>query len=320
MSRYDGAMTPSEGRLRIGELARRTGTSPALLRAWEQRYGIIEPQRSAGGTRLYSERDQERVGAMQGHMAEGLSAAQAARAALAGEAPQASRPLAVAAHGPATSELGTSASALRSALARLDRELAEQALDRLLASFTFETVASEVLLPYLADVGARWQGGEAAIAEEHLATHVLRGRMLALAHGFGPARGAGAVLACPPREQHDVALLILAVALERLGWRVALLGANTPVASIVQAADMLDADCVVVAITMPGDLSEVADELKGLAASRLLLLAGPAADDALAQQVEATVLPGDPIAAAAALEGQLTPERRRLAVGRIGPA
>ena len=234
--------------------------------------------------------------------------------------PEAAGPSPEAADGPATSELDASARTLRSALARLDRELAEQALDRLLASFTFETVASEVLLPYLADVGARWQHGEATIAEEHLATHVLRARLLALTHGFGPARGARAVLACPPREQHDIALLILAVALERRGWRVALLGANTPVASIVQAAELLDADCVVVSITMPGQLSETTDELKGLASSRLLLLAGPAVNDRLAQQIEATVLAGDPIAAAAALEDQITPERRRAAAGAVGPA
>jgi len=313
-------MTVTEGRLRIGELARRTGASPAVLRAWEQRYGIIEPQRSPGGTRLYSERDQERIHTMQAHMADGLSAAQAARAALAGRAPRGIRSLAGAADGPAASELDASARTLRSALATLDRELAEQALDRLLVSFTFETVASEVLLPYLADVGARWQHGEATIAEEHLATHVLRGRLLALTHGFGPARGARAVLACPPREQHDIALLILAVALERRGWRIALLGANTPVASIVQAAELLDADCVVVSITMPGQLSAIADELKGLASSRLLLLAGPAVNDRLAQQIGATVLAGDPIAAATALEDQITAERRRAAAGAVGPA
>ena len=97
-------MTVTEGRLRIGELARRTGASPAVLRAWEQRYGIIEPQRSPGGTRLYSERDEERIHTMQAHMADGLSAAQAARAALAGRAPRGSRSLATAANGPAASQ------------------------------------------------------------------------------------------------------------------------------------------------------------------------------------------------------------------------
>ena len=313
-------MTVTEGRLRIGELARRTGASPAVLRAWEQRYGIIEPQRSPGGTRLYSERDQERIHTMQAHMADGLSAGQAARAALAGRAPRSTRSLAGAADAPAASELDASARTLRSALARLDRELAEQALDRLLASFTFETVASEVLLPYLADVGACWQRGEATVAEEHVATHVLRARLLALTHGFGPGRGARAVLACPPREQHDIALLMLAGALERRGWRVVLLGANTPVASIVQAADVLDADCVVVSVTMPVEPSEIVDELKGLASSRRLLLAGPAADDRLAQQTRATIVASDPITAAAALEDQLTPKRPRFAARADGPA
>jgi hypothetical protein len=162
---------------------------------------------------------------MQAHMADGLSAAQAARAALAGRAPRGSRSLAGAADGPAASELDAPARTLRSALTRLDRELAEQALDRLLAAFTFETVISEVLL-YLADVGA---------------------------------------------------------------------------------------------VTMPVELSEIVDELKGLASSRRLLLAGPAAYDRLAQQIGATILASDPITAAAALEDQLTPKRPRFAAGADGP-
>ena len=71
---------PVERRLRIGELARRTGTSPELLRAWEQRYGLFDPARTASGYRLYSAADEQRVRAMRARLAEGMSAAQAARA------------------------------------------------------------------------------------------------------------------------------------------------------------------------------------------------------------------------------------------------
>jgi methanogenic corrinoid protein MtbC1 len=71
---------------------------------------------------------------------------------------------------------------------------------------------------------------------------------------------------------------------------------------------------------MPVELSEIVDELKGIASSRRLLLAGPAADDRLAQQIGATIVASDPITAAAALEDQLTPERRRAAAGAVGPA
>src|SRR5207342_1697878 len=69
--------------LRIGGLRRRKGVSDHVLRAWESRYGLLQPVRSAGGFRLYSEADERRVRRMQAHLADGLSAAEAARAALA---------------------------------------------------------------------------------------------------------------------------------------------------------------------------------------------------------------------------------------------
>ena len=66
------------GALRIGELSRRTGVSPELLRAWERRYGLLQPTRSTGGLRLYAPADLARVQAMQQHLAEGFAAAEAA--------------------------------------------------------------------------------------------------------------------------------------------------------------------------------------------------------------------------------------------------
>nr|MDQ3821666.1 MerR family transcriptional regulator [Actinomycetota bacterium] len=65
------------GQLRIGELSRRSGVSPELLRAWERRYSLLRPTRSRGGLRLYSPDDLERVRAMRVHLAEGLGAAEA---------------------------------------------------------------------------------------------------------------------------------------------------------------------------------------------------------------------------------------------------
>src|SRR3954451_9454012 len=74
-----------DGVLRIGELSKRAGVSPQLLRAWEHRYGLLQPERSSGGLRLYSAADVERVQLMRRHLADGLAAAQAAALALGGE-------------------------------------------------------------------------------------------------------------------------------------------------------------------------------------------------------------------------------------------
>jgi MerR family transcriptional regulator, light-induced transcriptional regulator len=50
------AQAPESG-LTIGELARRTEVSPAVLRMWETRHGFPEPRRLSSGHRRYSEND-----------------------------------------------------------------------------------------------------------------------------------------------------------------------------------------------------------------------------------------------------------------------
>src|SRR5947208_2167401 len=68
--------------VRIGELSRRVGVSAHVLRAWQSRYGLLQPVRSDGGFRLYSGADELRIRRMQAHLAAGLSAAEAAQAVL----------------------------------------------------------------------------------------------------------------------------------------------------------------------------------------------------------------------------------------------
>jgi DNA-binding transcriptional MerR regulator len=61
--------------LRIGEVARRAGVTTATLRAWEARYGLVPPARTAGGQRLYREADVGRVQAVRRLVDQGWSVA-----------------------------------------------------------------------------------------------------------------------------------------------------------------------------------------------------------------------------------------------------
>jgi DNA-binding transcriptional MerR regulator len=142
-------MTLAPGLLRIGELSRRTGVAPELLRAWERRYGLLRPSRSSGGFRLYSAGDEQRIELMREHLRRGLAAAEAARLAVEGAAERAGEDAADA------SVLQTEATRLRAALDGFDERSAQAALDALLSAFTPETVLSEVLLPYLSELGDR---------------------------------------------------------------------------------------------------------------------------------------------------------------------
>src|ERR1700758_4331712 len=135
--------------LRIGELSRRLGVSDHVLRAWESRYGLLQPVRSAGGFRLYSEADESRVRRMQAYLGEGLSAAEAARAVLGednGTQAETGRAAGPQGGAPAASELSGD---LRRALAAFDEPAAQAVLDRLVSDLTLTAVLRDVVLPYL---------------------------------------------------------------------------------------------------------------------------------------------------------------------------
>ena len=278
--------------LRIGELSRRLGVSDHVLRAWESRYGLLQPVRTAGGFRLYSEADERRVRRMQAHLARGLSAAQAARAALGEDNEDSRDPDRAPA---AASELY---GALRRALDAFDETAAQAVLDRLVADFSLATTLREIILPYLAELGVRWEQGTASIAQEHFASNIIHGRLAGLARGWGNGHGPLAVLACPPDELHDLPLMIFGIVLNRTGWRIHFLGTSTPLDEMSRTVEASHPNLVVLAATRPGTLDPFTAQLTALARRAPLTLAGAGASPQLAVAVQATLLTGDPVTAA----------------------
>jgi len=289
--------------LRIGELSRRVGVSEYVLRAWESRYGLLKPARSAGGYRLYSEDDQARVALMQAHLADGLAAAQAARAAIADEQP--GRTGAGVVDAPARADLVDTAEALRQALDEMDEPAAQAVLDRLLTDFTVESVLRDVLMPYLHELGQRWEHGVVSVAQEHFAVHVVRGRLAGLARGWGSGRGPHALLACPPGELHEIALLAFGIVLNRNGWRVGYLGANTPMADLIEVASETRPTVVVLSATTSERFAAVVPELLSLAGIATLALGGEGATKDLADATGCQLITGDPVTAAQLLAGSV---------------
>ncbi|HSJ51207.1 MAG TPA: MerR family transcriptional regulator [Actinomycetota bacterium] len=290
----------TDGFLRIGELARRTGVSVELLRAWERRYGVLSPRRSPGGYRLYGPEDERRVRRMQELMAQGLSAAEAARLASSGAAPPAMERAE-----PPIPDLDRMGASLERALDRFDEREAHRLLDRLLAGFTVETVLRDVVLPYLHRLGDRWHDGSVTVAQEHFASNLIRERLLGLARGWADGQGRLAILACPPGEMHDLALVTFGVVLSRLGWRITYLGPDTPIETLIDAARRLTPALVVLAATLPLTVDRA--ELRRLAETAPLAVAGPGATDAHADEVHAVRLAGDPVSAAEAVASGTAP-------------
>jgi DNA-binding transcriptional MerR regulator len=294
--RHQPTPDPGTGYLRIGELAKRTGVSPELLRAWEQRYGLLQPTRTPGGFRLYSPADQARVQRMQALVSGGLAAAQAARLVLSGGEPAPPTGSASA------TTLEDGAGHLTASLDRLEEQAANTALDRLLSAYTVETVLQQVVLLYLHRLGERWEAGEVSVAQEHFASNLLRARLLGLAQGWGQGQGPGAILACVPGEQHDLGLLAFGVALRRRGWRITYLGTDSPIGAIADIApSVTPAVVVLLAMTEQGFLNQ-AHEIKQLTNQVPVMIAGTGATPKVARHTQTRVLDQDPVSAAETID------------------
>jgi DNA-binding transcriptional MerR regulator len=277
-----------ESLLRIGELARRSGVSPDLLRAWERRYGLLEPVRTESGYRLYSGADEQRVAAMRAHLADGLSAAEAARLARenAGGTPAAEP-----------------AAELWAALDAFDDAGAQSAFDRLVARLSFETIAQVAILPYLQALGDRWREGDASVAQEHFASAVLRGRLLGLARGWDRGLGPRALLACPPGERHDLGLVIFGLALRERGWRITYLGPDTPIETLAAAAETLQPEAVILCALTPEHFEAARAPIAALARRWRVLVGGAGAGADFARATGTQLLNGDPLTTSAQLSG-----------------
>jgi MerR family transcriptional regulator, light-induced transcriptional regulator len=178
---------------------------------------------------------------------------------------------------------------LGGALEAFDEPRAQGVFDELLSVTTVDALVAEVVMPYLHDLGERWERGELSVAQEHFASNVLRGRLLGLARGWGRGAGPRALLACPEGERHDLGLIAFGLALRERGWRIDYLGPDTPVESIEEAARRTGPSVVVLSSVR----SEPLEHIANLATRHRVAIAGAGATMASVHGVER--LTDDPV-------------------------
>ena len=338
--------------MRIGELAAKVGVSTHVLRAWESRYGLLRPQRSAGGYRLYGHEDERRVREVIALRSQGVSAVEASRRVLesdrAGLDGSEDGPRGAAGDGSGTA-VGSSAfggaagragarstasddglghhgspalradppslvSQLLDAVTALDEDRAHAVLDVAFGERAVESAIIDVLLPLFVRVGELWELGRIGIAQEHFASSLVRRRLGAMSLTWGVGSGPIAVLACPPGEFHDIVLLSFGVLLGRAGWRIRYLGPDTPVHSLAAAARLTQADAVVLACRRPSGFRAHSTALRRLGQDHPVWLAGRGATPRVLEEVGVHHLGADLIGAVAELTSTAR-DRRNLREG-----
>jgi DNA-binding transcriptional MerR regulator len=256
--RRTGSANPPAGDLAaefsVASVVRLTGLSEHVLRAWERRHRAVVPQRSSGGTRRYSVADVARLRLLAaavaaGHPIRTLAALDDAALERLQKRPEPAQQPHI--------------DGLFSALDRLDLAGLERQLGLQLAALGARPFLDEIAVPFLREIGARWERGDLRPSEEHAASAALHGVLARAQRALGGLGASDLVLATLPGERHEFGILMAALCAQELGVRVLYLGCDLPVDEIAEAA--LRARARVVGIGIVGlDPAVASRELRAL--------------------------------------------------------
>ena len=268
----------------IKEAALRTGLTEPVLRAWERRYGVVTPARTAGGYRVYDEAALRRLRSMRRLIADGWSASAAAAAIIAGSEPATGDAPSGTGGLTASEQPAVLVEHLVLAAEALDSQRIEAVLDEMFAAGTYERIVEDYVIPSLRALGDAWAAGRVTVAGEHVASNAVLRRLAASFQASGSGRdGARPVLVgMPPGAHHELGGLIFATSLRRHGIPVIYLGADLPLDDWVEAVQRIDARAVVIGAVMPTDAVAARSVAVGVRAVRpdlIIAFGGAAAPD-----------------------------------------
>jgi DNA-binding transcriptional MerR regulator/methylmalonyl-CoA mutase cobalamin-binding subunit len=261
-------------------VALRTGLSPHVLRAWERRYRVVSPTRTDGGQRLYSDLDVERLLRLRRLTEQGHAIGRIALLPL----PELLR---LEDEAPADALEAASADAAEAATAALeatrhldDLEL-QAVLERAAITLGVPVFLDEVVTPLLKRIGEGWSQHSVSVAQEHMASVIIRRVLGWLMRVYEVRNGAPrVVVVTPPHYAHELGALMAAASAAAQGWSVTYLGPDLPVADLVSAVGLSGARAVAIsAVHQPqqgGDLLGVLRDIRARLPADVTLLVGGA--------------------------------------------
>jgi len=274
----------SDGPYKMGTIARLSGFSPELLRAWERRYALVEPSRGPGGQRLYSDDDLRVLRHVRVLLDEGRSIgeiAQLGRERVLRNGRRLDRTSVDTQASGGRGAGGAGGNGLASAAADWRSRILDAALgmnsvtlsatlDEAFALAGAERTIHDVIEPSAREIGDLWAAERCSVASEHLASDQFTHRVHRMVDEAQPtsADAPRLVAACFPDEHHQLGLLVLAWHLARRGFRVDYLGTSFPLSNLEQACRAAAPEAVLLSVTRKTTYRRHRDELSAVISRR----------------------------------------------------
>ncbi len=254
---------PEDALYPIRTVASLTGINPVTLRAWERRYGLLNPQRTPKGHRLYTRQDIDLIREAIVLLKTGIPISQVRNHLGRHDEPQPST--ALSSMQEQTDTWKQYAERMLQAVERFDETALDTTYNEVLALYPVDLVTLNLIQPLLKQLGLQWDKRPGGIAEEHFFSTYLRNRLGARFQHLSTRRHKPRIVAaCAPGEQHEIGLLLFCLITAAYGYSILILGADTPLDQIAHAASVGRCDAIVLSVTTSPPPDVLDSQLKKL--------------------------------------------------------
>jgi DNA-binding transcriptional MerR regulator len=220
------------------------------LRAWERRYGLLKPSRTAKGHRLYSAEDIDLVKEIVKLLKSNHTISEAIRIINNPE-------LTAVAGADVEGHWVSYQQRMLKSIENFNEQNLDMTYNEALSIYPIDLVTQEVVIPVMTILGDRWQERDAGIAEEHFFSAFLRNKLGArLHHEAHRSRGSRILVSCMPGEYHELGVLLFCIAAIGHGYQILYLGNNMPPSQLIKVVERTDVAAVLLSGTKDSSWSE----------------------------------------------------------------
>jgi DNA-binding transcriptional MerR regulator/methylmalonyl-CoA mutase cobalamin-binding subunit len=237
-----------------------TGLSAYVIRAWEKRYSVLDPERTETNRRLYSEEEIEKLKLLNnaiklGHNIGGIASLTVQELkAIIKKNGQKDLAVKIETTNLSDSSIDSFIESCINAVKSYQGKQFENLLLQASVKFSQPVLIEKLIIPLVYRIGDLWHDGTIRIANEHLASSIIRSFLSNIIESFHVADSSPKIICATPRgQEHELGALIVGVIAASEGWGVIYLGSNIPVEEIAAAAEQTEAKAVALSLVYPKD-------------------------------------------------------------------